>query len=81
MVLDNSDLSKTKASETLGEGYILLFENYNSSLNCKQYDAPTYARRALNLNQALSHSSLAKLSESAGGVHRALPMLVFFAIL
>ena len=66
MVLDNSDLSKTETYLTSGEGYILFFCKYHFVSFYIQYDAPTYARRTLNSERALSHSSLAKLSESGG---------------
>ena len=41
---------KTKALQTWSEGYILFFANITSCFICRQYDAPTYARRALILN-------------------------------
>ena len=42
-------INPPKALRTRSEGYILFFANNISCLNCRQYDAPTYARRALIL--------------------------------
>ena len=82
MDLNYSDLSKDRSSRDFVRGIYLAFCKYHFVSFYIQYDAPTYARRALNSDRALSYPSLAEHSEGEiRGIQAGTAWCIFFAIL